>query len=170
MSLLDIFVLCCFVFGALSALAVAFWPNILHAAVALIFSLMSVAGMYAALGADFLTAVQFVVYIGATIVVIIFAVMMTPQIYEKRFLPGAKKYILPTVLATALFSMMWVLFVGENWALRELPIREPISRAVGAALIDKFAFPFEYMAVLLLMGLVGAVVVARSKDDEDEKS
>lgn len=64
MSFLDLFVGLCFLLGIGSALVVAFHPNILYAAIALIFSLISVSALYASLGADFLAAAQLMIYVG----------------------------------------------------------------------------------------------------------
>jgi len=167
MAVVDVFVLSCLILGAVSAFFVAFLPNILHAAIALIFCLLSVGGLYGALGADFLAAIQLIIYVGAVIIVIIFAVMMTPDLYQKRFLEVAPKYILPSGVGALLFVGLWYFQRHTSWFGTKIPQRVPITREMGDALIGPYALVFEYVAILLLFGLVGAVVIARTGKRED---
>ncbi len=161
MTLLDIFALLGGLAAVLSASIVCFHPNILYAAVALTFSLMAVAGLYAVLGADFIAGVQLLIYVGGIIIVILFAIMMSENIYRNRFLDGARKYLTPTLFGLALFMVLLKLIGKANIALIAAPERVPVSGPIGKALISLYAVPFEYTAILLLVGLVGAVVIAR---------
>lgn len=163
MSTLDVVVALSIVLGIVSSALVAFLPNVLHAAIALVFSLMSVAFLYGALGADFLAAAQFVIYIGGTIIVIIFAIMMTPGIYQARFLEGGKKYVVPALLAVGAAALLIGFISKTPWMGLEGLSHEPTTLRMGLALSGPYVLAFEFMAVLLLLGLVGAVVVARQE-------
>jgi len=161
MKLVDFFALLSGMTAVLTASIVAFHPNILYAAVALTFSLMSVAGLYAVLGADFVAAAQMIIYVGGIIVVILFAIMMSENIYRTRFLDNARKYLMPIVVGGPLFFVLVKLIAKANIAVVKDPIRVPVSDSIGMAFVGAYALPFEYIALLLLVGLVGAVVVAR---------
>lgn len=162
MALVDVFVACFFVLGVVSAVLVAFHPNILYAAVALIFTLLSVAGIYGVLGADFLAAVQLIVYVGGIIVVILFAIMMSENIYKTRFLDGAVKFVIPGLAGLlVLFLSLRVLYQTQWEGLKTVVERVPTARPIGEALVGPYAVVFQYVVVVLLAGLIGAVVIAR---------
>jgi NAD(P)H-quinone oxidoreductase subunit 6 len=161
MKLIDLMTLLLGVGAVLTSSIVAFHPNILYAAISLAFTLLSVAGFYVVLGADFLAAVQLIIYVGGIIVVILFAIMMSENIYRARFLDQARKYFVPIVFSTALFWALFKLISKTKFSLVAEPVREPISASVGQALTTLYALPFEYVALFLLVGLVGAVIVAR---------
>lgn len=169
MALVDVFVLFCFVLGSLSAFFVAFHPNILYAALALIGALLSVAGMYGALGADFLAAAQLIIYVGGILVVILFAVMMSADIYKTRFLDQARKYVVPVGASVLILAAFVKIFTAAKFATPDKPTFEPTSKAMGWALVGPYALAFQYVAIVLLFGLIGAVIVARphiKKKDE----
>lgn len=167
MSFVDFFVMVCFLVATVSAACVAFHPNILYSAVSLIFSLLAVAGLYAALGADFLAAVQLIIYVGGIIVVILFAVMMSQDIYRARFLEGLKRLIAPVcVSAICLFGLL-KLIRTVAWPKAVAINHAPTTDAMGLALVGPYALVFQYVAVVLLAGLIGAVIIARPQYDEN---
>ncbi len=161
MTFVDFFVGFCFLLGALSAVVVAFHPNILYAAVALVFSLLSVAGLYGALGADFLAAAQLIIYVGGIIVVILFAVMMSEDVYKNRGVGGWKGFFAPFIISVAVLWALLKLVNQANWPRIDVPVREHTVEAIGRALVGPYALVFQYVAIVLLAGLIGAVVIAR---------
>ena len=161
MKMLDLVALISGLCAVLTASLVAFHPNILYAAIALTFSLISVAGLYAVLGADFIAGVQLIIYVGGIIVVILFAIMMSENVYKNRFLDGARNYLAPLLFSGALFFVLMKLIAKAAIPVVLNPQRVPVTESIGNALIGNYALPFEYVALLLLVGLVGAVVVAR---------
>lgn len=161
MSLVDLFVGLCFVLGIFGAFFTAFHPNILYASVSLILTLISVAGLYGALGADFLAAAQLIIYVGGILIVILFAVMMSEDIYKRRFFQNAKKYILPTIFSGSIFAGLTKIMLSADWSGGSKPDFEPTSRAMGWALVGPYALVFQYVVIVLLAGLIGAVIIAR---------
>ena len=172
MTLADFFVLCCFLLGSISAVLVAFHPNVLYAAIALVFSLLSVGGLYAAMGADFLAGVQLIIYVGGIIVVILFAIMMSENIYRRKFLDMARGFVMPSVVALVLLAGLLRLVRSTPWGESGEPLKYlPTSEPLGRALVGPYALVFQYVAIVLLAGLIGAVVVARPHyhDHDDQK-
>jgi NADH:ubiquinone oxidoreductase subunit 6 (subunit J) len=162
MAIVDVFVLLCLLLGLLSAVVVALHPNILYAAVALIGALLSVAGLYGALGADFLAAVQLIIYVGGIIVVILFAVMMSENIYRVRFLDGAQKLLAPAIASAIVLFGLLKLVLSTPWPTTVAsPVHLGSAEWIGRALVGEYALVFQYVAIVLLAGLIGAVVVAR---------
>src|SRR3989440_2254519 len=90
------------VMSAASAIGVVLSRNIVRSAVCLLFTLTGVAGLYFLLGAEFLAAVQLVVYAGGTLILIIFGVMLTSKSPFSRFEPKLVEIVLATVLASVL--------------------------------------------------------------------
>ncbi len=175
MQLSDLFVAAMFLMGTVSAVLVAFHPNILYAAVSLIFSLLSVAGMYATLGADFLAAAQLIIYVGAIVVVILFAVMMSEDIYRGRLFDNFKRFLWPVAFSSVILFGVIKMLLNTNWVdIKENFERLPTTRAMGLALVGPYAVVFQYVSIVLLLGLIGAVVVARpefhQEGHEDENT
>lgn len=171
MTLVDFFVSAMFITGALSAALVAFHPNILYAAVSLIFSLLSVAGLYGALGADFLAAAQLLIYVGGIIIVILFAVMMSENVYQSKFLDQGGKFLFPGIAAAAVLLGLSKLIISTDWQRVDVVDRSAVStvESLGHALVGPYAIVFQYVAIVLLFGLIGAVVVARPHHGENVK-
>ena len=166
MHVVDLFVLVCALVAVSSSALVAFHPNILYAAVSLVFSLLSVAGFYGALGADFLAAVQLIIYVGGIIVVILFAVMMSENIYRTRFLDGAGKFLAPFLASLLILGALLKLIRSTPWPRVDEIVRNSTAEAIGRALVGPYALVFQYVAIVLLAGLIGAVIVARPHHNE----
>ncbi len=141
-------------------------PNLVHAAVALMGTLFGVAGLYVFLYADFLAAVQIVIYVGGILVLIIFGVMLTTQIGSQVLLKSG----LPNRLAAAL--VIAVMFAGlattmlrTPWHRGELEAVEGTVRTIGTSLLTRYLLHFEVAGVLLLLALLGAVYLARRENE-----
>jgi NADH-quinone oxidoreductase subunit J len=157
--------------GVVSAALVAFHPNILHAAVSLIFSLLSVAGLYGALGADFLAAAQLIIYVGGIIVVILFAVMMSENIYRTKFLDNGGRFVWPFALSLIILVGLVKMIATTAWQRVDVIDRSALStvESLGRALVGPYALVFQYVSIVLLFGLIGAVIVARPHHHDEGK-
>jgi NADH:ubiquinone oxidoreductase subunit 6 (subunit J) len=147
-----------------SALAVVRSRNIVHAGYWLLPCFIGIAGLFAALEAHFFFVVQLLIYAGAILVLILFAVMLTRNAAHpdrKR----ANRLVIPAAivsLATA-SATCWIL-AGHSWALSPAPAASPgeQTKMLGRALIDGYALPFEIASLVLVAALIGSVVVAKS--------
>ncbi|MBI4568952.1 MAG: NADH-quinone oxidoreductase subunit J [Planctomycetes bacterium] len=118
-----------------TALFVALARNVLHAAFALVFTLAGVAGLYFFLGADFLGAAQFLVYVGGVTVLMVFAVMFTPAVERGRFSDSTGNLSLGIISLLALFAVVFIFLWDANFGDRQAPEKEgsPIRIAAVAA-------------------------------------
>src|SRR4051812_42157547 len=82
-----------------SAFAVAFSKNIIRAAVGLLFALCGMSGLYFLLHAEFLAAVQLVVYVGGTLILIVFGVMLTSKSPTTTYAPKRAEIIWASIVA-----------------------------------------------------------------------
>lgn len=147
-----------------SALAVVLLRNIFRAGLFLVFCFFTVAGLYITLGADFLAAVQVLIYVGAVGVLILLAIMLTRE-YQVGS-PFARWRLGAAILVILLLGgMVWVV-AGTGWKVAKLAKLEPTTAPIAQALfnLDKgFVLPFEIASVLLLAAVIGAIVLVREK-------
>lgn len=145
-----------------AALLVVRLPNIFHAGLGLVATFGAVAGIYAMLDAHFLAAVQVLIYIGAISVILMFGVMLTQHIAARESGVSRLRH-LGAFLVCALFAGFGITVVNtQKWQLATGDFQYLSVGQIGQLFLDKnrFLLPFELVAVLLLVALVGAVLVA----------
>lgn len=147
------------------ALGVVFIRSTVYAALFLILTLLSVAGLYVLLATEFLALVQILIYAGAVTVLLLFALMITRASDLPTEMEGAQwpvGLVGAGVLLGALITMVrqttWPNDVGQVTLV-------PIS-VLGDALFRRWAVPFEVASLVLLVALVGAIVLAREEEGE----
>ena len=143
-----------------SAAIVALSRNIIHSAVALLGTFLGVAGMYIMLSADFLAAVQVLVYVGGTLTLLLFAVMLTARIENVRTSNTSRGRVAATVLIGLLLAVLGVVAYTE-WPTVAARDPMPSTAKLGHALLGEFLLPFEVASVLLLGAMIGSVFLAR---------
>ena len=149
-----------------SALLVVTTRNMVHAALWLVVTLGSVAGVYLLLAAEFLAWVQVLIYVGAVVVLLLFALMLTkaptgpqPDLNAARALPAA--------VVAALVGAVLVVTVVAGFSSVELDLDGTVvgsAEMTGATIFEKWVLPFEVLSVLLLAALIGAIVLSRGDD------
>lgn len=148
-------------------LVVAFSRNIMYAAFALLGVFTGVLGLYIMLSADFVAIIQLIVYIGGILVLILFAVMLTTKIGERKMTNRimAPAAALSGVLAIGL--IFWRIIVANPF-FKQLPEAdvEPTTSSIGNLLLKDYLLPFEIVSLLLVLVLVGSVVLARREVKE----
>ncbi len=147
-----------------AALAVVFLRNVFRAALALILCFIAVAGLYITLSADFLAAVQILVYVGAISVLVILAVMMTRDVWKGN--PANRLRIPALVVAAALVGILIYAVTASPWRISNQPPLTPTTVPLASRLFSQqgFILPVEIAATLLLAAIIGAIVIAREKD------
>ncbi len=148
-------------FTIVSAFFVVLNNQLLYSAIALLFTLFGIAGLYIFLWADFIAGVQLLVYIGGINVLIIFGIMLTNRIASIRLSQTNIQQGVGGVFSLWLFIIISIVISKTNWY--QIDSVEPIStvRDVGILLLTKFLLPFEAVSVLLLGALIGAAVLSR---------
>ena len=149
--------------GVVAALGVVLLKNVFRAALSLVLCFLAVAGLYVTLSADFLAAVQILVYVGAISVLIILAIMMTRDV--QRGSPFNKMAIPAFIIVAAFLGVMIFTITSTPWQISSTPPVEPTTPALAASLFGGggFILPVEIGAVLLLSAIIGAIVLAREK-------
>ena len=148
-----------------AALAVVFLRNVFRAALTLILCFIGVAGIYITLSADFLAAVQILVYVGAISVLIILAIMMTRN-FQKGNQPN-KMQLPVAIIAAALLGFLIYAVTVSPWRISNLAPVENTTAPLATKLFSEngYILPVEIGAVLLLAAIIGAIVITRENKD-----
>ena len=158
-----------FVLAAVSAgavLAMAISKNQAYNALFLVLAFAAMGGLFGLLGAPFAAAVQVLIYAGAIMVLFIFVIMMInlrtgvpPD--RKRWTLGLAGVMALVLLAELGFAIRGVFAAGRP------PAEDAAAgpEAVGKLLFTKYLYPFEITSILILAALVGAIVLAKKRDE-----
>lgn len=173
-----------YLFAALAcgfALAVVAADNVVRMALYLVFSLAATAGLFFLSGAEFIGAMQLMIYVGGTLVLLVFGVMLTAQAPFVTIRPTASDRTLAAVAGASLLALLLTAALSvDAWnapGVAEVP--EPSATPLGMALLGVrvddppagapaggqagYMLPFEIVSVHLLVVLVGAAYLARAK-------
>ena len=147
----------------MSAAFVVVNNQLIYSAVALLFTLFGVAGLYVFLWADFIAGIQILVYVGGILVLVIFGIMLTNKIRSVRISHKSMQQGVGGVVALWLFIFLVFAMVNAPWALSDAV--EPVGtvREIGILLLTDFLLPFEIISLLLLGALIGAAVLSRGE-------
>jgi NADH-quinone oxidoreductase subunit J len=135
--------------------------RIVHAALWLVVALGAVAGCFGALHAELVALVQILVYVGAIVVLVLFALMLTKA--PTNPLPALTTHrspfaaVVAGVLALVLGAGVVLAFGNEKIK----PVPDGSAEAIGNAVFRTWVLPFEVLSVLLLAALIGAIVLSQ---------
>jgi len=149
--------------GIGAALAVVLLRDIFRAALCLVLCFLTIAGIYVTLSADFLAAVQVLIYVGAIGILIILAIMLTREVQRGSL---SNKLRIPAFVVAILFlGAVGFAMINTPWQLAGVAPLEPTTPALAGKLFGEegFILPVEIAAVLLLAAILGAIVLVREK-------
>jgi NADH:ubiquinone oxidoreductase subunit 6 (subunit J) len=153
------------VIGGASALMVVMSRNVVHSALYLVVTLLSVAGAFLLLGAEFLAWAQVLVYVGAVVVLILFGLMLTrapigPMRQESDLGRG-----FALVPSGGLFAVLAYL-TYQSFGSTRIDLQVVRTSALAEQLYVAWAFPFMVLGFFLTVALIGAIVIARREEGE----
>ncbi len=149
-----------------SALVVAFSRNIIYSAFSLLGTFMGVAGIYVFLGADFVAAVQVLIYVGGILVLILFAVMLTHRITDVEVTNRAAGRLPALIIIAVLLYLLFGAITETPWARAKQIVYAPTAWKIGDQFLDTYLLPFELASLVLLAAMIGAVVISRKEIKE----
>jgi len=144
------------------AAVVAFSRNIVHSAFSLVGTFGGVAGIYVLLGADFVAAVQVLIYVGGILVLILFAVMLTHRIAEVQVTNRSVGRI-PALIAAGILVQT---IQETRWVKAQETSFLPTTAQIGDLFLQDYLLPFELASLVLLVALIGAVILSRKEIKE----
>ena len=160
------------VFLILAAVAVAGALNLIlqrhpiHSALSLIVVMVALAGLYLLQGAEFIAAVQIIVYAGAIMVLFIFVIMLLNAGEEEREnLSRLARYVgVPLGLVFLVEIAYWIARATSHMA--QSSSQAVSTRELSTLLFREYVFPFELTSFLILIAILGALVLARREDSD----
>ncbi|NTW04733.1 MAG: NADH-quinone oxidoreductase subunit J [Peptococcaceae bacterium] len=151
-----------------SALLVVFSKNIVHSVLWLVISFIAVAGIFITLNADFLALIQVMVYAGAICIMVVLGIMLikrddmnkTNMFNSQLYFGGAVALMVTFLTGFASYKI--------NYSGNPPMVPENSVESIATLLLSKYVIPFEVVALLLTVTLVGAIYIAREvKADAD---
>jgi NADH-quinone oxidoreductase subunit J len=160
--------------GALGgAIAVILLRNPFYSVLALVVHLVSLAGLFLLLYAEFVAAAQVVVYAGAVMVLYVFVAAYVGGIEEPLWEPIPGQRLLAPLLAGALFVELSIAILGTALSSigdegPTIPLGFGSPAAIGELFLERFLVVFEAASLLLLVAAIGAIVLAGKNKPETE--
>jgi NADH-quinone oxidoreductase subunit J len=157
------------------AVGVVVSSNPVHAALSLVGTLFGIAVLFVAQEANFLAAVQVIVYAGAIVVLFLFVIMLlgVDRADNLRVEPlGGGQRVTAAVVAVGVLGLVLTTLASTGWeatgAVGEVDESVPDINQLGEALFTRYLYAFEITSVLLVIAVVGAVLLARRVHREEE--
>lgn len=155
------------VIGAISvaaAVSVISSRQPVHSALFLLLNFASLAVLYVTLDAQFLAAIQVIIYAGGIVILLLFVIMLLGSEdlnieASRRQWTGYAGILLGVVMLGAISASLFDAFSGTE--LQAAAIEGGVPKAVGLSLFTKYVLPFELTAVLILVALIGALLLGR---------
>ncbi|MDI6780615.1 MAG: NADH-quinone oxidoreductase subunit J [bacterium] len=136
--------------------------NLVHAVLFLAVFLLSVAGLFITLEAEFLAIIQVFIFVGAIVVLFMFLIMLTYKVSDMAVPQGNRLKGAAIVVAGVLFCLIFYIMKAMKWneAAPVVTITDDVAR-IGRLLLGQYVLPFELVSFVLLAALIGAIVIAR---------
>ena len=147
-----------------SALAVVLSKNLFHAVLWLALALTGTAGIFLLLNAEFLAAVQLLLYAGGIITIVVFAIVVTERLVGERLSQTNRGVVSGALVAIALLVVIVNTLTQRELPSTPLPQLSDITRLMGEQVLTTFVLPFELLALLMLVAMLGAIYFARPED------
>ena len=147
-----------------SALAVVLSKNLFHAVLWLALALTGTAGIFLLLNAEFLAAVQLLLYAGGIITIVVFAIVVTERLVGERLSQTNRGVVSGALVAIALLVIIVNTLMQRELPSTPLPQLSDITRLMGEQVLTTFVLPFELLALLMLVAMLGAIYFARPED------
>jgi NADH-quinone oxidoreductase subunit J len=151
------------------AVGVVVSRNPVHSALMLVLTLFGVAVQFVNQQADFLAAVQVIVYAGAIVILFLFVLMLLGVDRKENIAAEPLRGQRPTAIVLGIVVLVEIVTIArfQDWATGAKSIAGPLSAGgenvaqLGQSVFTRYLFPFEITSVLLLIAVVGAVILAR---------
>ncbi len=153
-----------------TALGIVFSKNAVHSVISMLFTMILVAGIFLLFDAEFLAAVQLLVYAGGIIVLFLFVVLLV-ALHKLENLRLYNTYSLVSIilvigLIVLLGASFYSLPFGKGVEVASKIIEGGSTEAVAMSLYTSFILPFEIASVLLLVALIGAIILTKARAEQ----
>jgi len=154
--------------AVISAILVVSLRNLVHCVISLGLFLLTIAGLYITLLAEFIALVQILLYVGAIIVLFLFLIMLTYRLTDKTITQTNEQKGISFILAGLLLFLLITVLNHTSWNVTDTPEIANATSKIGNLLLTTYVFPFELISIVLLASLIGAIVIAKKEGDKKE--
>lgn len=147
-----------------SAVVVVHHDKLLYSAIALLFTFFGAAGLYIFLWADFLAAVQVVIYVGGILVLVIFGIMLTNKITTVNISHTSMQRGAGGLLVAFVLGSLGLMITKSPWLVQSAAEPDQTVATIGRLLMMDYLLPFEVASLLLLGALIGAATLSRREE------
>jgi NADH:ubiquinone oxidoreductase subunit 6 (subunit J) len=147
-----------------AGLAVVLSKNLFHSVLWLALALVATAGVFLTLDAEFIAAVQVLLYAGGVVTVVVFAIVVTERLVGERLSHTSRRVASGAVVSAALLALLVRVLSAAHLDTARPALTGDLTRQIGTSLLTRFPLPFELLAVLLLVGLLAASYFARPEE------
>lgn len=144
-----------------SGLAVVLTTNLFRAVLWLALALTGTAGVFLLLDAEYLAAVQLLLYAGGIVTIVVFAIVVTERLIGQTLSQTNGRIAAGTIVSLALLASIVRAAVRRPLAVSAPPFEGDVTKALGEVLLTRHVVAFELLAVLMLAALLGATYFAR---------
>ena len=120
--------------------------------------------MFLSLDAEFLAAIQLLLYAGGVVTIVVFAIVVTERLVGDRITQTSRQIAAGLGIAGALLVAIVAIFRRAPLTVPRPAVSGDLTRAIGQSLLTTYVLPFELLGVLFLAALVGALYFARPDD------
>jgi len=138
--------------------------NLFHSVLWLALALTGTAGVFLLLEAEFLAAVQLLLYAGGIVTIVVFAIVVTERLVGERITQTNRRITVGAVTSLALIALVVNAISRQPLATAREPLTTDLTRTIGESVLTRFVLPFELLGVLMLAAMLGAVYFARPED------
>jgi NADH-quinone oxidoreductase subunit J len=147
-----------------SGLAVVLSRNLFHSVLYLALALVATAGFFFLLEAEFLAVVQIFLYAGGVVTIVVFAIMLTERLVGERISQTSRQLGKGIVVSLLVLVATLTVLSRADLPRSRPPMASDLTQAIGQVLLTRYLLPFELLAVLFLVALLGALYFARKED------
>ncbi len=150
-------------------LAAVLLKKLVHCALAAAAAFAGLALLFLSLDAQFAGFVQFLVYLGAVAILIVFAILLTRNAEEQDGGLFSRTWFAGLVVAAAVFAVIgWAVLRSGSVLPNQLAVPTATVRDIGVALMGRYVLPLEIVALLLTAATIGAVIVAMHEKEGEQ--
>jgi NADH-quinone oxidoreductase subunit J len=151
----------------LSALLVVSLRRPIHNVVFMIITMIGIAGFFVLLRAEFIAMVQLIVYAGAVMVLFLFVIMLLNLDQMKTLSESSEKTWIGIMLSGVVFFLLVKVSVGMALPVTQGPGEIGTTENIAKQIFTTYLLPFEVASILLLAAIIGTVILARRRRDEE---
>ncbi|MEK6646967.1 MAG: NADH-quinone oxidoreductase subunit J [Candidatus Firestonebacteria bacterium] len=153
------------IIALISAMLVVSLKNIMHCALFLGVFLLTVAGIFILLSADFLGIIQILLYVGGILILILFAIMLTARISSKLIKEANEQKGIAFFVCTILLAAILLVLRSTTFSVKNVfftPVDGTVAE-IGKLLFTTYVLPFEVASIVLLVALIGSIALGVRK-------